>query len=187
MRNTEEIIAQHKIENAADATLIRLAGLAAAMPSEEADSLVKRMNFSHARDATLAHALIEAVRANTRSGQNSRKMIVLAALLGALAVGLAALSIDLRSQLNAERAAAKAQVDHFTAEVAEIQAAATKSLGEVQAATATALKSSDESTKESVALLAKTAQQYLDRVNDLAAENARLKSELDAATAAKKP
>ena len=187
MKNTEEIIASHQIDNASDAALVRLAGLAASMPSESVETLVKRVNFSHPGDEKLAHAIIEAVRVNPAPAHAPKRWIAATAVVLALAVGLGFLAANLNRELVAQRTLAQQQSEQFAREVGALQTAAAKNFGELQAATNSTLKTSSEATKENVQQLVAAMDQYVARVKELTAENAKLKLALEAAQAPKNP
>jgi hypothetical protein len=171
-KTTEEIIAANGINNASDAALVRLAGLAVAMPNEEIDALVKRTTFSHPRDAATARAVIESIRANSVSPVAPKHSNVLVAALAVAALGLGVLSVVLALQLSAERQAQLNQVTQFN-----------ESLAKLQSSTAADHAAGEKARNDAVGNLAKSWAQAQSEMKSLAAENAQLKA--DAAARAK--
>lgn len=180
MQDTETILATHSINNPTDAALVRLAAVAVAQPKTSPDELLSRASFAHPGDAALARAIIETVRANQPPVPVvSRKPNLAAAIVGAVALSLAAWLVVASRSLSAERTAREQQVQRFTKELSDLQAASGAKLGELQAVTTNALKKSDESTRETSTLFTKTIGQQTERIAALSSEVERLKAERD--------
>ncbi len=178
MNTTEEIIVAAKITSASDAALIRLVGQAIAMPGESVETLLQRTAFTNAADATLAKALVETVRANARRTANATPwlrggLIVLALAAAALGAGV--------YQLSATKHQLESQVALRDGQIKVIHEATEGLLVQLQKQTSSALKTSDDATRENVKTFTETIQQYLDQLRNLQDENARLKLELDQA------
>ena len=195
MKDTETILAAHAINNPTDAALVRLAAVAVAQPSTPPEELLNRASFAHPGDAALARAIIETVRANQPPAPEvSRKPNLIAIIFGAIALGLAGWVVVASRSLSEERQSREQQLQRFTKEVSDLQAASGNKLSELQTVTTNALKRSDESTKETTTLFTKAISQNTERIAALSSENERLKAERDqlkaelaAAKAAKVP
>jgi septal ring factor EnvC (AmiA/AmiB activator) len=179
MKDTEQILADLAINNPTDSAMIRLAGAAVSMPGEDAETLVKRVNFTHPRDAKLALGIVSAIRANAGRGNPPpvKRFPFAAVAFATLAAGLAGWVVVASRSLSDERSAREQQLQRFTKEVADLQAASGTTFDKLQSATASALKQSGESTKETTALFTTTIGQQTERIAALAAENEKLKAE----------
>ncbi len=180
MKDTEQILTDHGIDNPSDAALIRLAAVAAAMPDEPADTLMKRVNFAHARDGVLARALVETIRANTpvpSASQRARHGYVYAtACLAAAVIGVSFWGFGLNRALAVEREQRQLQSEQFS----RLQASTSKTMADLHAETTAALKTSDASTRANVENFASKLGEYVEKINRLTAENEKLKADLSA-------
>lgn len=192
MKDTEQILAELGINNPTDAAMVRLATHANAMPDESVDALLSRVNFAHPRDAKLARAMVEAIRSSqprsTAPGSatpmpTSRKFPVIIALLAAVAGGCAVWAVQLHGVAKAERQGREEDNARFVKQLGDVQAATTKTIIDLQTATAAALKSSDTATRDNAERYTKQMAEYVQKLNGLTIENERLKAEIEKAKA----
>lgn len=189
MKDTEQILAELGINNPTDAAMVRLATHANAMPDESVDALLSRVNFAHPRDAKLARAMVEAIRSSQpRSAATpipaSRKHPFVIALLAAVTGGCAVWAIQLHGVAKAERQGREEDNARFVKQLGEVQAATTKTITDLQTATAAALKSSDTATRDNAERYTKQMAEYVQKLNGLTIENERLKAEIEKAKVA---
>lgn len=186
MKDTEQILAELGINNPTDAAMVRLATHANAMPDESVDALLSRVNFAHPRDAKLARAMVEAIRSSQPRSTSpatpipaSRKFPVIIALLAAVAGGCAVWALQLHVVAKAERQGREEDNARFVKQLGEVQAATTKTITDLQTATAAALKSSDTATRDNAERYTKQMAEYVQKLNGLTIENERLKAEIE--------
>jgi len=182
---TDEILARNSIDNASDAALVRLASAAVSLPDELAETLCKRVNFANKADVALGMALVQAVRANIptpRPQPSKGKARVAWAILGLVAISASVFAtLWLHAQNEADQMTAQMEQSKEASAVRlrSLQTDFAEQLTKLQKQALEAQTQADVSLKGNLDTFTRTVTEQVQRINDLARENERLRLELE--------